>query len=31
VKKWGMYRRAILALGSLSAIAAVLGAGGKWV
>lgn len=28
--KWGMYRQAVLALGSLAAFAAVLGAGSKW-
>jgi uncharacterized protein YjiS (DUF1127 family) len=30
VQKWGIYRRTVLALGSLSVLAAVLGAGVKW-
>jgi hypothetical protein len=30
VQKWGIYRRTILALGSLSMLAAILSAGVKW-
>jgi hypothetical protein len=30
MQKWGVYRRTFLMLGSLSALAAILGAGVKW-